>query len=296
MYLFVNAKATKHFVLLLNPEQMILMMKTHLLSVLITFSACIVNAQKDTMIIVGSVPVDFRFPVVPSRGAILVLPGWNFSRTDVCSKSGFCKEAMKQGYVLVLPEMLKSVYSSTLFPETRADWRRYPTLRWITDTLIPFCRNHFHVFNDGGRNFLYGISTGASGVALVAENTDGLFLAGAALSGDYDQTSMPSDRLMTGYYGPYDQFKNRWVGPDNPSLHTDRLRIPLYLAHGRRDAIVACQQSIDFSRKIISEDPGRGHVLHLCDTCGHNYVFWNSQTENVFAFFEKTGKIIRRKK
>lgn len=270
-------------------------MRYHFLSILMALSALIVNAQKDTTIIVGSVPVDFRFPGVPPRGAILVLPGWNFSRTDVCSKSGFCKEAMKQGYVLVLPEMMKSVYSSTLFPETRTDWRRYPTLHWITDTLIPFCRNQFHIFNSGGRNFLYGISTGARGVALVAENTNSLFLAGAALSGDYDQTSMPSDRLMTGYYGPYDQFKNRWEGPDNPSLHTDKLRISLYLAHGKRDAVVPCKQSIDFSKKIISENPSSGHILHLCDTCGHNYTFWDSQTGDVFTFFKKAGKKIPRK-
>jgi len=265
-------------------------MRTHLLSVLMALSALVVNAQKDTTIIVGSVPVDFRFPGISSQGAILVLPGWNFSRTDVCSKSDFCTEAVKKGYVLVLPEMLKSVYSSALFPETRTDWRHYPTLRWITDTLIPFCRFQFHIFNSGGRNFLYGISTGARGVALVAENTDSLFLAGAALSGDYDQTSMPSDRLITGYYGPYDQFKNRWEGPDNPSFQTNNLKIPLYLAHGTRDAVVPCKQSIDFSRKIISDDPGRGHVLYLCDTCGHNYAFWDSQTQDVFVFFEKTEK------
>jgi dipeptidyl aminopeptidase/acylaminoacyl peptidase len=125
---------------------------------------------------------------------------------------------------------------------------------------------------------------------LVAENTGSLFLAGAALSGDYDQTSMPADRLMAGTYGPYDQFKDRWEGPDNPSLRSNRLKIPLYLAHGKRDAVVPCQQTIDFSRKITTEDPGRGHILHLCDTCGHNYAFWNSQTDDVFLFFKKNGK------
>lgn len=263
------------------------------LLVLMELSALIVNAQNDvdTTILVGSIPVDFRFPRGPAKGAILVLPGWNFSRTDICIKSGFCTKAMKQGYILVLPEMLKSVYSSALFPETRADWRRYPTLHWITDTLIPFCRKQFHIFNEEGKNFLYGLSTGARGVVLVAENTGSLFLSGAALSGDYDQTSMPADRLMTGTYGPYDQFKDRWKGPDNPSLHSDRLKIPLYLAHGKQDVVVPCQQTIDFSRKITMENPGRGHILHLCDTCGHNYVFWNSQTEDVLLFFEKTGKI-----
>jgi len=255
-----------------------------------TLTVLFVDAEKDTTILIGTVPVDFRFPGIPPRAAILVLPGWNFSKADICSKSGFCAEAMKQGYILVLPEMLKSVYSSALFPETRADWRRYPTMRWITDTLIPFCRKQFNIFEKGGKNFLYGISTGARGVSLIAENTDNLFLAGAALSGDYDQTVMPADRLMTGYYGPYDQYKDRWEGPDNPSLHSKRLKIPLYLAHGKRDGIVPCQQSIDFSRKILSEDPGRGHILHLCDTCRHNYVFWNSQTDDVLLFFKKNWK------
>ena len=267
-------------------------MRYLLLSVLMEFSALIMNAQNDvdTTVIVGSVPVDFHFPPGPPGGAILVLPGWNFSRTDICNKSGFCIQAMKQGYVLVLPEMLKSVYSSALFPETRTDWRHYPTLHWITDTLIPFCRKQFQIFNERGKNFLYGISTGARGVVLVAENTGSLFLAGAALSGDYDQTTMQADRLMTGTYGPYDHFKDRWEGPDNPSLHSNRLKIPLYLAHGKRDAVVPCQQSIDFSRKITTEEPGMGHILHLCDTCGHNYAFWNSQTDDVFLFFKRNGK------
>jgi len=266
-------------------------MRHCLFSALMALTVLFVHAQKDTTILIGTVPVDFRFPGIPPRAAILVLPGWNFSRNDVCIHSDFCVKAKEQGYILVLPEMLKSVYSSVLFPETRTDWRLYPALRWITDTLIPFCRKQFHIFDDGGKNFLYGISTGARGVALVAENTGNLFLAGAALSGDYDQTVMPADRLMTGFYGPYHQFKDRWEGPDNPSNYSSRLKIPLYLAHGLRDNVVSCQQSINFSRKILLEDPGRGHILHLCDTCGHNYSFWNSQTKDILTFFRKNGKI-----
>jgi len=256
----------------------------------------VTGAFHDTTVFVGTIPVDFRFPDHPNGSAILVFPGWNFSRTDICSKSDFCDKARKLGYILVLPEMLKSVYASELFPETRAEWKRYPTLHWITDTLIPFCRNQFQVFNTGGKNFLYGISTGARGVALVAENTGTLFLAGAALSGDYDQTKMPADHLMTGYYGPYSQFKDRWESIDNPTNHSEHLKIPLYLAHGEKDNIVPCKQSIDFFQKINSETPLIGHQLNLCDTCGHNYTFWNSQIEKIFRFFEQRGKIIPGKK
>jgi hypothetical protein len=258
--------------------------------------------QKDTTINIGHVPVDFKFPSLnaPSRGrgrvgvgavgAILVLPGWNFSKNDVCMKSDFCTEALSKGYILVLPDMLKSVYASELFPETRSDYRRYPRMKWITDTLIPFCQQNFHIFMKGENNYLYGISTGGRGVALVAENTGNLFIAGASLSGDYDQTTMPADKLMTWYYGSFEQFKERWEGPDNPSMHSERLKIPLYLAHGLKDAGVPPDQTINFSRKITQEHPYMGHEIHLCDSCGHNYAFWNSQTDGVLQFFGKFVK------
>lgn len=241
----------------------------------------------DTTIYIGRVNVDFVVPSGPVNGVILVLPGWNLSRTSLCTKTSFCQEAMNKGYILVLPDMLKSVYSSAIFPETRIDWRHYPTLHWITDSLIPFCQKKYKLFTPGAVNFLFGVSTGGRGVALIAENTGTLFLAGAALSGDYDQTTMPGDRLMTGYYGPYSQFKERWEGPDNPALHSDKLKIPLYLAHGQMDPVVPCQQTLAFSKKIMDANPALGHLLQLCDTCGHNYGFWNSQTEAVFRFFEK---------
>jgi pimeloyl-ACP methyl ester carboxylesterase len=278
------------------------MNKFNLLLIIFVISQNIANAKGDTTILVGSVPVDFKFPYTttpsPDRGragvgavgAILVLPGWNFGKNDVCLKSDFCTKALSQGFILVLPEMLKSIYASELFPETRSDYRRYPTMKWITDTLIPFCQAQFRILGPGGNNFLYGISTGARGVALVAENTGNLFLSGAALSGDYDQTTMPADRLMTGYYGSYAQFKDRWEGPDNPSIHSDRLKIPLYLAHGIKDAVVPIHQTIKFSEKILAENPHKGHEIHLCGTCGHNYAFWNSQTDAVLLFFLKHKK------
>ncbi|MCX6244713.1 MAG: prolyl oligopeptidase family serine peptidase [Bacteroidetes bacterium] len=266
------------------------MIRNFILTILLILIQNIGNAQHDTTILIGTVPVDFRFPATVSCGTILVLPGWNFSKTNVCERSEFCSSAKERGYALVLPEMLKSVYSSELYKETRADWRRYPTLRWITDTLIPYCRLHFGLFNRGDKNFLYGISTGARGVALVAENTGDLFMAGAALSGDYDQTAMPDDKLMTGYYGPYQQFSDRWEGKDNPFLHSDRLKIPLFLAHGKKDAVVPCSQTTAFYNKIAAENPVRGQILQLSDTCGHNYAFWNSCTRQVLNFFRKSGK------
>ena len=246
----------------------------------------------DTTITIGQVPVDFLFPEGTVQGVILVLPGWNFSRSDICRKSVFCSKAKNAGWAVILPEMLKSVYSSRICKETRADWKGYPSLHWITDTLIPYCRKQFHFLVPGNKNVLFGISTGARGVALVAESTGHLFLSGAALSGDYDQRAMPNDPLMNGYYGSYQKFRERWEGPDNPFLHSGLLKTPLYLAHGKLDPVVPYQQTQSFYRKISKENPDIGHTLHLCDTCRHNYFFWNAELDSVFAFFGHTCRRI----
>lgn len=66
-----------------------------------------------------------------------MLPGWNFSKDKTCNETSFCKRALAEGYRLILPEMLKSTYATHYFPETRNDYRAYPTLTWVIDTLIP---------------------------------------------------------------------------------------------------------------------------------------------------------------
>ena len=250
-----------------------------------------IRLKKDTTFFVEKIAVDIQIPQKQEiKGSILILPGWNFSRTDCCEKSKFCKKAKDSGYLLIMPEMAKSVYAPKNYNETRIEWRKNPTRTWLIDTLIPFLQNNFNILLKGENNFIYGISTGARGVALVTLHTDDLFIAGAALSGDYDQTLMKSDNLMKGFYGSYEKFKERWEGDENPLLSAKKIKVPLYLGHGEKDLVVPVNQSKQFYKKLKEINPDTKSELSISKASGHNYTFWDSQTEAVLKFFALISK------
>lgn len=243
----------------------------------------VVFRAQDTTVVIAGVEVDILYPNTTARGTVLCLPGWDFSRKDLCQRGNLCSIAQDSGYILVLPEMGKSVYHSRRYPETRKEWLKYPTLKWLTDTMIPYMQREFMILMPGENNFVYGISTGGRGVAQVATHTKGIFRAGCALSGDFDQTQMPKDNLMTGYYGEYKRFRDRWEGEDNPVRSAKLIDFPIFLSHGKQDKVVPYEQSklmfdaLHNNQKIGGISPG--------DTAGHNYGFWNHESKFVFNMF-----------
>jgi dienelactone hydrolase len=228
--------------------------------------------------------ISIHYPHKKISGLILMLPGWNYSRNKTCENSAFCTKALAAGYVLVCPEMGKSLYASAVFPETRKDWKGYPQLSFLTDTLQPFLRQSLHLLEPGSRDFVYGISTGARGAALLLEQSETIYLAGALLSGDYDPGDMQSDNLLKGYYGPYDQFRLRWEGKDNPLRNSDKLKMPLYIGHGQADSIVPPTQSKMLAEKLRKQ--GNKVIFSFKSGEQHNFHFWNSETNAILAFFE----------
>lgn len=244
------------------------------------------KSHVDTVIIVSNTKVELHFTNEKIVGVILVLPGWNFSQDDICIKSDFCKRAKDAGYIIIMPDMKKSVYQRYIYPETRIDWQKYHTLLWITDTLIPKMRKDYDLLQPGKRNFLFGISTGARGVALLSYNTKNIFKAGAALSGDYNQELMTDDNLMKGYYGTIKEFPSRWNGEDNPVKNVSNITIPLFLAHGMQDKVVPCIQTQLFFNKLHESNKLLGNKLVMKEGAGHDYVFWSSMYTEVFNFFK----------
>jgi hypothetical protein len=246
--------------------------------------------KNDTTVIISGFPVDIALPEKEACGTILVLNGWNFSRDHCCKNCTFCDEAKAKGFRLIMPEMGLSVYSDKLYPETRNDWRKYPTRTWVIDTLITYMQKHFNLLVQNENNFLYGISTGSRGVALIALHTKNIFRAGAALSGDYDQTLMKNDNLMKGFYGNYNLFPERWEGDENPYRNASKYTIPVYFGHGLKDKVVPCEQTIKFYKELHKLKPELGFVLHTDSLAGHNYQFWGSETKAVLDFFLKYKK------
>lgn len=232
-------------------------------------------------------PVYVKIPKQhPLIGCIVVLPGWNLPVSDWCTKTTLCQKALEKGYILIMPEMGKSVYSYQLFPETRKDWLVYATRRWFIDTLIRYFQVNDKLLLPGGNNFLLGLSTGARGVALLSLDCPEIFKKSAALSGDYDQTQMPSDNLMKGYYGTITDFPVRWKGKDNVVYRFKELEIPIYLGHGKADQVVPCSQTIQFADSLNKYKPGL-LTLHIDENAGHTYTYWNSEVDAVLKFFEK---------
>ena len=233
----------------------------------------------------GSLDVYLKFPKQKPIGTIVVLPGWNLPVIDWCTKTALCQKALEQGYVLIMPEMGKSVYSYQLYPETRKDWLKYATRQWFIDTLIPYFQKQYKLLLQGQKNYLLGLSTGARGVALLSLDCPTIFVKAAGLSGDYDQTKMPNDNLMKGYYGPYAIFKERWTGKDNVVYRCKELYIPIYLGHGKADQVVSCQQTIQLADSLKKYRP-QLVTLHLDESAGHTYQYWDSEVDRVLAFFK----------
>ena len=251
----------------------------------VSHPSCLVF-KNDTTISVDSVLIDIKISKIEARGTILLFQGWNFPRTDWCNKSNFCENALKRGYNLVMPETGKSVFHRQVFPETRKDWLQYPIGGWMWDSLIPVLQSKFCLLEKGKPNFVAGISTGGRGAALACLNLPEIFLAGASLSGDFEQRKMPADNLMTGYYGAIDSFPERWSGEDNPNANWRKWKTPFLLSHGKTDTVVPFSQSEIFYHTLTDSLHSNEIKFFPLENAGHDYANWGSMTNNILDFFD----------
>jgi putative tributyrin esterase len=239
----------------------------------------------------GDVAVDIYVPETGDamEGDVLVLPGWNFSRTRWQKETGILKEAESFRFRLIFPDMGRTLYESAYYTETSLKWGPCPGGRWVQKRLIPELQA-IGLLRKDGINFIMGLSTGGRGVALISLNNPGLFRAGASLSGDFDQSALPADRLMTRVYGHYAEHKQRWVGADNPQMRIGEWKMPLYLGHGRKDTVVPLSQTLVFHEQLKNAHPVLKIVLNTPESAAHDFTYWGSEVGNVFSFFKDSGK------
>jgi pimeloyl-ACP methyl ester carboxylesterase len=220
------------------------------------------------------------------KGVILLLPGWNFNTDEWCTKMDFCQRARNLGYHLVMPQMYKSMYAEHYYSETRTDFMKFPTRKWITDTMLPYFQKQFGMFMQGKNNYICGISTGGRGSVLIALDLPEVFKKGVALSGDFNPLKMKNDNLLNKYYGSFAAFPERWKNNDNAFLRISELKMPFLFLHGKDDRVVPCSQSEDYYNESKSKNM-TNIELKIVSGAGHNYKFWNSQTDFVLSFFER---------
>ena len=195
---------------------------------------------------------------------LLLLPGWNFSDTQWCTRTRVCDEATKRGYDVMLVEMGKSVYMDSLYPQMRADYRLHPTRTWLWDSVLKPLQKRTYFTDQGipedptktvnGRVlyksmrlpipcFVMGLSTGARGALLLALEHPEAFQGCAGLSGDYNPLLMKNDNLMINCLGKFDDVPWRWRGTNNIEMRVDFFKVPMYLAHGSDDRVVPMKQT-----------------------------------------------------
>lgn len=219
---------------------------------------------------------------------ILVLPGWDYPRTQWVQDTPLVEYANQYGYALILPEMLVTVYESAYYPETEMKWNQLPGGQFIKQRLIPTIQQRHNLLKQGHHNTLLGFSTGGRGVALIALENPELFVAGASLAGDFSQENTPNDNLMTAVYGPFNQFPERWTDRDNPQGRAAEWIMPLYLAHGTGDRVVPPEQSRLFYQALIGHHGENLAVEYQAIAgAGHDANFLTQELPNVFDFFRR---------
>lgn len=218
-----------------------------------------------------------------ARGNILLLHGWNLSPTGWCEQTTLCEKLRNAGYNIIVPDMGKSMYASEIYPETMKSLADQPQLNWLTDTVLVYLRDSFNLLSPGMKNFVVGLSTGARGAFAVALTCPDVFSGAVVLSGDYDQTLMPDDNLMTYYYGNYDMYPERWEGKDNLLRRADEWKIPIYIGHAVEDPVVPFEQSDTLYKTLIKLGKVEP-VANFPFDYGHDYRYWESETNNILKF------------
>ena len=204
----------------------------------------------------NTIKISIHFPTSGDfNGTLIALPGWNFPATQWCDSTALCTLADSLGYAV------------------------------ISEMLLPHLQDSLALLLPTQSNYVMGLSTGARGAALLALDHPELFKACALLSGDYDQTKYPKDYLYKGYYGPQQQFPDRWKDQDNLITSIHLFNVPAYIGHGRLDKIVPIEHSLDLNNRLI--DLKKEVVLHVDEHAEHNYRYWNSEVRSVLHFFQK---------
>lgn len=234
-----------------------------------------------------TVPVSIIKPVknVKNKGTILLLHGWNLPPQQWCNKSTICYAAANEGFTTIIPDFGKTTYHYQTYPETRKDYLKYPTRKWMYDSLIPYIQKKHKLLLEGENNFVAGISTGGRGAALFALEKPEIFKAAACLSADFDQTKIAGEPINTGFYGNYEKHKIRWETNDNIYNRACEFTVPLYLAHGNKDKVCPVSQTKLFYQKLKSCNKNIAHKLSIDENYGHDYVFWQKHSENIIRFF-----------
>lgn len=223
------------------------------------------------------------------KGSIFMLHGWNLPALEWCEKTDFCSKALDKGYVLIIPNYSKSNYALEIYPETRPDYIKYPTLTWIMEIHIPYLQEVMDLLLVGQNTHVAGISTGARGATLLGYYMPQIFKSVASLSGDFDITSMQNEYLYYAFFGQYKNFPERWK-KECFAYDVKNYKLPTYIGHGKADKVSPVEQSMAMYDSIVKNHPDLKVIGNFPENAQHNYDYWKSETDNILKFFDECSE------
>ncbi len=241
-----------------------------------------------------SADAQIYFPKGYGKGpmrSLVVLHGYNQNMRVWELNTGIGGQADRYGFVLVCPNMGKTLYETSFYPETTVRWGGMPGGKFIAEALIDFMRDSFNLCESRSTTGIMGNSTGARGALILSARYPDRFGACAGLSGDYDPSIMTTDRLLTSIYGEYGKFTDRWEKEASVIHIADKLgNTPVFLTHGNKDSVVSREQSIILAIRL-KQLQKKGGVFDLTFREKrykmHDWSFWGSMVPEIMAFFDE---------
>jgi hypothetical protein len=241
-----------------------------------------------------SVPAQMYFPDGYKSGdavrTLVLLHPYGKNLTEWERFAAVKRYANEKRYVLVCPDMGKTVYESEYYPETMVKWQPLPGGQWIPKALIPWLRAEFSLCLTRETTGIAGVGFGARGAILAAERNPEMFGFAGGISGTYDAESAPSSSAFTGVYGKYKENKDRWMTVDNAITLAPNLRDTIvFMAHGKRErgSSIECSQIVLIKMsQLRKQNPGKYQYKFVVQEWGDEWVIWNKFMPDMFMYFD----------
>jgi hypothetical protein len=232
------------------------------------------------------------FSPANSKSTVIGLPGWNFKSRTWEDNAQISQLAMQYGVTVALPEMHKSIYETSFFPETNTAYRwsgsgQIGGARWIGEVVLPFLQTTYSEVNG-----VFGLSTGGRGAILVPQ----LYkiwrpLRACSMSGTFDlfslKPTMGEYKIHSVIYGPRNKFPERWREGDSISRIAQLQGVQVLLIHGQNDRHVPASQSATLHAAL--QERGWSSLFDSVEGGGHDWDLWSHYVKDCFSFMN-TGK------
>ncbi|MCL1833260.1 MAG: esterase family protein [Leptospirales bacterium] len=244
----------------------------------------------------GIANIQIYFPKDYVKGkklrTIIALHQSNRNEND-WESSGVESFANTYNMVIVCPNMKRSVYENSFYPETTYKWNVIPGSKFLGETLIKFLNKNFSLALKRDSTGIMGIEAGAHGAILTPCYYPNRFKAAAGIAGYYDPPVIHEKyiKMIESVYGRYEDFKDRWENDANPLKLAERLKgVHIYLFHGLKWDSYQPEQSRVMAIKIkqLQKKSSDYSITYKENKTGSKgWGYWRNQVPDVMAFMNE---------